>query len=37
MTTLDNFTGVYREYHDEEKTRIESEVFYGKWKKRRSE
>ena len=31
--SLDNFTGVYREYHDEEKTKIESEVFMANGKK----
>ena len=32
----DKFTGVYREYHDEEKTEIKSEVFIINGKKRRN-
>jgi len=31
--SIDNFTGVYREYHDEEKTEIKSEVFIINGKK----
>ena len=31
--SLENFTGVYREYHDEEKTKIKSEVFMLNGKK----
>ena len=30
---LDNFTGVYREYYDEDKTKIKSEVFMNNGKK----
>ena len=30
---LDNFTGVYREYHDKNKTKIKSEVFMMNGKK----
>ena len=30
---LDNFTGVYREYHDGEKTKIKLEVFMANGKK----
>ena len=30
---FDNFTGVYREYYDEEKTKLKSEVFMHNGKK----
>jgi len=31
--SINNFTGVYREYHDEEKIEIKSEVFMLNGKK----
>ena len=32
--SIDNFTGVYREYHDEEKNILKSEVFILNGKKK---
>ena len=34
MTTLENFTGVYREYHDKNNTQPKSEVFMHNKKKK---
>jgi len=31
--SIDNFTGVYREYHDEDETKLKEEVFMINGKK----